>query len=101
MKSEYKAQLIKDIVIAGIAWGVGFALFISDFHEYGFWGFFMAFFAGLMLAGIPFGWKWLSNVFIAVSIFTIALKALGALFLGWIALPVVIIKDVIAYKKAE
>lgn len=101
MKDECKSQLIKDLIMAFIAWVIGFALIAPMYLKYGFMGVVMCMCSGFMIAGIPFGWRWLSNVFIAVSIFTIALKGVAALFLGWIALPVVLIKDIIAYKKAE
>lgn len=101
MKVVYKTQLIKDIIIAGIAWAVGFGVAFSEFYEDGVAGFFFAFMIGLIVAGVPFGWRWLSNIFSTLSFYMIAIKGVLSLFLGWIALPIVIVKDIIAYKNAE
>lgn len=97
MREEYRIQLVKDCVTAGIAWVIMAALFAALANA----GVIGGIILGFMCAGIPFGWRWLSNIFTAISFYTIAIKFLLAIFLGWIALPVVIIKDVIAYKAAE
>ena len=97
MKTEAKAQLIKHIVFAVIAWIVAAVLFISLAGAGVGFGILM----GFLCAGVPFAWKWLSNIFVAVSITSIAIKALLSVFLGWIAFPVTIIKDVIAVATAE
>lgn len=97
MKAEAKKQLIKHIVFAVIAWIVASVLFIGLAEA----GTVMGIVMGFMCAGVPFAWKWLSAVFTALSIYTIAIKALLSVFLGWIALPVIIIKDVLALVRAE
>ncbi len=97
MKEEMKTQLIKDIVIAIVAWAIVTILFVSlnDTSVP------LAILGGFMCAGIPFGWRWSSNIFTAISLYTIAIKLILSLFLGWIALPVTIIKDIIAIAQAD
>lgn len=97
MREEMKHQLIKDIVTAGIAWlvvGLVFSVLAGA-------GFFGGFFIGFFCAGLPFGWRWISGVFTAFSLYAVLIKALLAMLLGWIALPVVIVKDIINYATAE
>jgi Trk-type K+ transport system membrane component len=48
-------------------------------------------FAGFVCAGIPFGWKWASKLFVAISLHTFIFKVILSILLGWIALPVVIL----------
>lgn len=97
MKEEMKKQLIKDIVIAIIAWVVVAILFIALNGQ----SIALSLLMGFMCAGIPFGWRWSSKIFSAISLYTIALKVILSIFLGWIALPVIIIKDIIAIAKAD
>ena len=97
MKMEAKNQLIKHLVCALIAWIAAAALFIGMAEA----SVGLGIVTGFMCAGVPFAWKWLSNIFVAVSITSIAIKALLSVFLGWIAFPVTIIKDVIAVATAE
>ncbi len=97
MKDEMKKQLIKDIVIAVIAWIVASIVFIALANT----GVGMGIFAGFFCAGVPFGWRWMSKVFTAISLYTIAIKAVLSIFLGWIALPIIIIKDIVAFVKAD
>lgn len=97
MKEEMRGRLIKDIVIAVIAWIVAAIVFTALAGT----GVGMGILSGFMCAGIPFGWRWTSKIFTAVSFYTIAIKALLSIFLGWIALPVIIIKDIIALVKAQ
>ena len=96
MKEEKRKQLIKDIVIALIAWVIAAIVFIGVNEESVVLGIIM----GFMCAGIPFGWRWLSNIITAVSFYMVVMKALLAIFLGWIALPVVIIKDIVELVRA-
>lgn len=91
MKQEAINQLIKDIVVAGIAWIVSAFIFGALAET----GVILGIIAGFMCAGVPFAWKWLSNIFISFSIYTLAIKLLLSIFLGWIALPIIIIKDVV------
>ena len=95
-KREAKFRLIRDIIIAVVAWGVGSLLF-ATLGELGFLGIL----AGLFVAGVPFGWMWLSKIFSAWSLPAIAVKLLSAIFLGWIAIFVVFIMDIIHIFTAE
>ncbi len=97
MKEEMKVQLIKDIITAVIAWVVA-AIICGAVCGLGFFG---GVVTGFMLAGIPFGWRFVSNIFTAISIYAVILKFLLALVLGWVALPIVIIKDVVAFVAAK
>ena len=96
-KQEMKKILIKDIIIAVVAYIIGAIVF-----TYAADGFIVAgLVCGFVAAGIPFGWKWLNNIFISFSLYTVAIKAILSLFVGIVALPVIIIKDIINYKTAE
>ena len=97
LKSQAKSILIKDIVIAVIAIG-GFAIFaiVSEDMPVS-----AGIFLGLFVGGLPFGWRWASKIFKAFSLMAVIAKALISLVLGWIALPVTIIKDIIAFVNAK
>lgn len=97
MKELMKKQLIKDIVIAVVAWAVMAIVFIALAEN----GIGLGIFAGFMCAGLPFGWRWMSKVIVSVSLYGIVIKAVASIFLGWIALPIIIIKDIIDFVKAE
>ena len=97
MKAEAKSQLIKHIVFAVIACAVAAFLFIGLAGT----GVIMGIIMGILCAGVPFAWKWLSNIFVAFSITSIAIKAMLSVVLGWIAFPITIIKDVVAVCTAE
>lgn len=97
MKTFYKNQLIKDIVIACAAWLIS-ALLFTAIMEGNFIG---SLFIGFFLAGIPFGWKFLSKIYVALSFQAIAIKAILAILVGWVALPIVLVKDIIVFKTAE
>lgn len=97
MKTMYKNQLIKDIIVAGAAWLISTLLFTA-IMEGNFIGSLMI---GFFLSGIPFGWKFLSKIYIALSFQAIAIKAFLAILVGWVALPIVLIKDIITYKTCE
>lgn len=56
---------------------------------------------GFFLSGIPFGWRWLSKIFISLSLAMVFIKAILSLVLGFIALPITIVKDIIAVATAE
>lgn len=97
LKSQAKSILIKDIIIAVIAIG-GFAIFavVSEGMPVS-----AGIFLGLFVGGLPFGWRWASKIFTAISLMAVIAKALISLVLGWVALPFTIIKDIITYVKAE
>ena len=96
MKREAKGRLIKDIIIAVVSWlvfGIVFA------YGCGIGGF--GFLVSLVMAGVPFGWKWMSKVFVALSFNTIVVKFFLSMFIGWFAIFVVIIKDIVDLSNAE
>ncbi|MBO5024203.1 MAG: hypothetical protein J6D11_07860 [Clostridia bacterium] len=97
MKKEAKKQLIKDIVTAVIAWLVFGAVCCLLMEEFSFAGMIL----GLFFAGLPFGWRWMSKVLTATSILMVIIKGFISLFLGWIAIFVVIIGDIIVFVTAE
>lgn len=96
-KSEAKSTLIKDVIIAIIAI-VGFAIFTVVNEDMPLAG---GLLLGLFVGGLPFGWRWASKIFTAMSLMAVIAKALISLVLGWVALPFTIIKDIIVFVKAE
>lgn len=96
MKREATFQLIKDIILAVVAW-LGFGIAFSMFTTLGGYGFIVSIFC----AGVPFGWRWMSNIFTAMSFNTIIIKFILSFVLGWLAIFVVLIKDIINLVTAE
>ncbi|MBR2715126.1 MAG: hypothetical protein IKB73_02835 [Ruminococcus sp.] len=96
MKREARGRLIKDVILAVVAWLI-FGLLLSSIGELGGVGFIVSIF----LAGVPFGWRWMSKIFVALSFTTIMIKLILSMVLGWLAIFVVLIKDVIDYLSAE
>ena len=98
MKELERKQLIKDIVIGLITW-IAFAIFVGlamgDAS-----GFLAGLLVGWVVAGLPFGWRWISNVVVSVSFQMLAVKFILSIVVGWVALPVTIIKDVVSYVNA-
>lgn len=95
-KREARNRLIKDGILAVVAWalcGVLFAM-LTPMGGYGF-------IISIICAGIPFGWRWLSKIITAMSFFGIVIKILLSVFIGWIAIFVVLIKDIIMLATAE
>ncbi len=97
MKSEAKSNMIKDIILAVLVVGgiATFAIVVQDMPVAG------AIIFALVFGGLPFGWKWASNIITATSIIGILIKAILSIILGWVALPFTIIKDIIDFVKAE
>ncbi len=96
MKREAKGRLIKDIILAVVAWLVFGVLFYCTGTLGGF-----SFVISIFCAGVPFGWRWMSKIFTALSFSTIVIKFVLSILLGWIAIFVVIIKDIIDLVNAE
>lgn len=96
MKKQAIITLIKDIIIAVVAYFV-ITIFLSDggINIFGSYTGANAAFIGLAIAGIPFGFRWAGKMFTAVSIKGFLLKLLVAVLLGWLAIFVVIISDII------
>ena len=93
MKRNAINTLIKDIIMAAVFYGIG-TLILSgcDFGNAA-----NTMFASMLIAGIPFGWRWASKIITAVSIKGIGIKLGIAFFLGWFAIYVVLIVDVIRF----
>ena len=51
----------------------------------------------LAVAGLPFGWRWASKIITATSLKGIGIKLLISVLLGFIAIFVVVIKDIIVF----
>ncbi|MBQ6421114.1 MAG: hypothetical protein IJK02_08590 [Clostridia bacterium] len=98
MKAEAGKRLIKDVIIAAIALVIGGALFMAalETKDIG-----VGLVGGFIAAGFPFGWRWMSKVFTAVGFYTIIIKGLLALLLGWVAIFVVFIGDAVSFAKAK
>ena len=96
MKTFYKNQLREDFSTACCGWFICTMVYSAIVGG----SFLGASLAGLFFAGIPFGWKFLTKLNCAVSS-RIVLKALLAVFVGWVALPLVLIGDIIFYNVAE
>lgn len=89
MFDSAKKQLIKDLIIVAIAITITTVLAISmDTYLP------MAIIIGLAFGGFPFGWRWCSKIFSAFSLYALIAKFFISLFLGWIAIFVVIGKDI-------
>lgn len=97
-KEEAKKDLIKVTILVAVITVFASIILIADGESFGM-GIFGGIVIGIAFGGIPSGWRWASNIITAVSITGIGIKAMISLFLGWIALPVRIVKDIIAIKK--
>ena len=95
-RREAKLELIKHIILAVVAWGVG-ALLFGTLGELGIFGIFPA----LFLAGVPFGWMWLSKIFHVYSLNSFILKLLLSIVVGWFAIFIVLVLDIIYLFTAE
>ena len=96
MKRQAILTLIKDIVIAVVAFFlITWVLSAGDVNIFGNYTGMNAAFIGLAVAGIPFGFRWAGKLFTAVSGKGFLIKLVIAVALGWIAVFVVIIGDII------
>lgn len=86
-------KLVKDLIIAGILAGIGALMCSGD----GTISSGATLFICLSLAGLPFGWRWASKIITAVSLKGIGLKLLFSVFLGWLAIFVVLGGDIIKF----
>lgn len=97
MKRNAVGTLVKDIIFAVAAWGI-FTALIGALWGTGVGGTIDAEgaqFLGLFFAGLPFGWRWASHIITAVSPKGIAIKFAISVFLGWFAIFIVLIVDII------
>ncbi len=87
MKNKAVFLLVKDIMLAAMAAGIGFALGQDTTIEPGFLAF--------LCAGIPFGWRVASKIITACSLKGIGLKLLISMVLGLPALFIVPVVGVV------
>lgn len=90
-KKQATNRLVKDIITAIAAIAVIAVITIAFMEMDVLGGIVISF----LLAGIPFGWRWLSKVFTALGFLAIVAKLFGAILLGWLALPIILTKDII------
>lgn len=93
-KSAAIWNLVKHIGVILICCVAAMALLSNDFGG-GSW------FMGLFLAGIPFGFRTMKSVIISNSLTWMLILLLVAMIIGWIALPIVLTKDIIALVRAS
>ena len=96
MKKNATNTLIKDTITAILAWLI-FAVMLNNIYggSLGSLNNMEANVLATVFAGIPFGWRWASKLITAVSLQGIGIKLGIAFFLGWFAIYVVLITDVI------
>lgn len=96
MKKDARKKLVKDLLIlmCGVAIVAIAAIGVGEDSD-------MAMLFGVAVGGFPFGWRWLSKIFISLSPFMLLVKFVLSAFLGWIACPVVFIKDIVDLFKAK
>lgn len=86
MKKNAVMTLVKDVLLAAVFFGIAYALIASEGGEG---------MLGIFVAGLPFGWRWSSKFITAVSMNGLLQKALISVFVGWFAIFIVLIVDVI------
>lgn len=97
MKRNANKTLIKDIIMAALSWVICAALINAIWG--GSTGSVSATEAKLMggfFAGIPFGWRWASKIMTAVTVKGVFIKLGISVVLGWFAIFVVILGDIIS-----
>ena len=96
MKAYYQNRLQKDFSTACCTWFLCAMLFAAITGG----SFIGASLVGLFLAGIPFGWKFLTKVYPSMTALVVV-KALLAILIGWVALPLILIGDILFCAVAE
>lgn len=88
MKKVAISRLVKDVILAAIAIVLAVVVFKSGDSS-------ILVAVALFIPGIPFGWRWASKFITALTFHGIGIKLGIAMVLGWVAMPVVLISDVI------
>ena len=96
MKRNAFATLIKDLIFAAIAWGIGIFV-LTNAGSAGGMEMEQAKMAAMLFAGIPFGWRWSSKIITALTFKGVAIKLLISFFLGWLAIFVVLGIDAVKW----
>ena len=91
MKKNAFATLIKDIILALVAYGLAASILSSGCNMDGA----AAASCAMAFAGVPFGWRWASSFITAVSLKGIGIKLIIAVFLGIFAIFIVIGGDIL------
>ncbi len=92
MKKEAIKRLVKDVLIVLITYLITYGILSISGTE---GDLALRAVVPYLIAALPMGWRWSSKVIHAVSIQGVLLKAVFSIFLGFIAVPVVIISDII------
>ncbi len=100
MKKKAIITLVKDVVIFGVAFAILYALFTNESFMGAAISSGMGKFLAYCVAGIPCGWRWASHLLTAISGKGILIKLLISVVLGWLAVPVMFIKDIINLLKS-
>lgn len=88
MKNNAISRLVKDLILAAIA--IVIAVVIFKTFELSILSA-----VALFVPGLPFGWRWASKLITAVTMQGLSTKIGIAMVLGWFAMPVVLISDVV------
>lgn len=96
MKTFYKDQLANDFSVACCTWFLSTMVFAAVMGG----SFLGAALVGFFLTGIPFGWKFLTMFYSALSS-QVVLKAILAVLIGWVTLPIILIGDILFCNAAE
>ena len=91
MTKNPTTTLIKDVIFALIAWGLS-AMVLRSFRP-DMAGYELALMSSYC-AGIPFGWRWASKIFVAIGFISVLVKAVLSLFLGIPAIVIALVGDV-------
>ena len=95
MKKKAIITLVKDVVIFGVAFAILYAIFTNESFMGAEVSSGLGKFLAYCVAGIPCGWRWASHLLTAISGKGILIKLVIAIILGWLAVPVMFIKDII------
>ncbi len=95
MKKKAIFTLVKDVVIFGVAFAILYSIFSNENVLGADISSGAAKFLSYCVAGIPCGWRWASHLLTAISGKGILLKLVISVVLGWLAVPVMFIKDII------
>ena len=96
MTNIYKNQLANDFSAACCTWFICTMVYSALIGG----SFLGASLVGLFVTGIPFGWKLLTMFYAPLSS-QVVIKALLAVLIGWVALPIVLVKDILVCKLTE
>ena len=98
LKESARKILVGDVIKLLSAWAGGAAVFGLLFVCLDFGAAFsigLGIFCGFIISSIPFGWRWVSSFFNARSPLGFIVKGLMSVSLGWVALPFIILKDIL------